>query len=849
MRKLLFGIALLAAVPALAEDPILWPEAQRAFLQDGPGLLLTPEQEAELRSLDEAGRDAFIERFLADPIPETEVNELRQGIELRQRLAFAEHSPSDARGHLLFLQGPPAEKLVIDCGNAFKPLEIWTYGAVPNQRRLVLFRPSPDEPFRLWLPIDSKRALYTDQMASWLDQWETLGIGGKRIDRHACPDSEKVDAATGIDGLRGKVVASAGGINRRSDGKIQEQPYAAYRWSRPRDRASFLARPADLATWARTAAATRLAPPPPRLAVESLDLDFPDKQGQRLVTRILVGLAPPGREGGVAEAAEDGKDRIKLTVEGTIEREGHSFEEFRMRFRLPPPEGDGLVALLLERRLRPEQAFLLRLKVRDEVSGAEARVARGFLVPEKPEARLARASTLSAAQGEMIPLTLAGKDSLILVPPIDEVVLGTWRAEAMVNGERIVKVVFLVDGEAQFTRTRPPYSAEVRLAPAPREQVVKVEGYDEAGGLVASDEVVVNQTRGAFRVMITEPAERAKIGRRVKVRAEVAVPDENRVELVEVRVNDRTVTTLSAPPWQAEVDVPDEPIVHLTVVAQLDDGRRTETVRFLRAPENLEQVDVNLVELFATVTDGGGLVRGLTAGDFEVLESGKPQTISRFELVENLPLTLGFVIDTSTSMASSLVEAQRAADGFLRKLKAKDRAFAVGFATRPYLSMPPTDDLEAVSQSLEGMRSAGATALYDGVITALYYFRGFRGQRALILLSDGEDTASNTPWARALEYAQRSGVAIYAIGLNVPALSFDVRSHLSSLSETTGGKVYFVERAEQLAEVYGEIEHELRSRYYLAYESDRPADEYGYRPVEVRVKRGGKVRTARGYYP
>ncbi|MEA2560253.1 MAG: Ca-activated chloride channel [Acidobacteriota bacterium] len=845
----LLGIALLAASPILAaEEPVLWPEQQRAFLQDGPGLLLTPEQQAELIALDEAGRDAFIERFLADPMPETPANELREGIELRRRLAFEERSPSDARGQLLFLQGPPAEKLVIDCGNAFKPLEIWTYGAVPNLRRLVLFRPSPDEPFRLWLPIDSKRALYTADMGNWLDQYETLGVGGKRIDRFFCPDSVKVDEATGIDGLRGKVLASVGGINRKSDGKIQEQTYAAFRWTRPQDRAGFLARPADLAAWARSAAATRVAPPPPRLALESLDLDFPDKQGQRLVSRILVGLAPPGREGGVGVVNEDGKDRIKLTVEGTIEREGQSFEEFRMRFRLPPPP-EGAIALLLERRLRPDQPFLLRMKVRDEVSGAEARMARGFLVPEKPEARLARASTLSAAQGEMIPLTLAGKDSLVLVPPIDEVVLGTWRADAMVNGERIVKVVFLVDGEPQFSRTKPPYSAEVRLAPAPREQVVKVEGYDEAGGLVASDEVMINQTRGAFRVMITEPAEGARIGRKVRVRAEVAVPDENRVELVELKVNDHTVTTLSAPPWQADVDVPEDPIVHLTVVAQLDDGRRTETVRFLRAPENMEQVDVNLVELFATVTDGGNLVRGLAAGDFEVLESGKPQSVSRFELVENLPLTLGFVIDTSTSMASSLVEAQRAADGFLRKLKAKDRAFGVGFSTRPYLTMPPTDDIEAVSESLEGMRAAGRTALYDGLITALYYFRGYRGQRALILLTDGEDTASNTPWERALEYAQRSGVAIYAIALNVPTLSFEVRSHLSNLSESTGGKVYFVERSEELGEVYGEIERELRSRYYLAYESEKSADEYGYRPIEVRVKRGGKVRTARGYYP
>ena len=846
----LLGIAFLAAVPSLAaDDPILWPEPQRAFLQDGPGLLLTPEQREELLSLDEAGRDAFIERFLT-------VNELHEAIELRKRLAFERFSPSDARGQLLFLQGQPAEKLVIDCGNAFKPLEIWTYGAVPNQRpdqrRLVLYQPSPDEPFQLWLPIDSKRALYTAEMGSWLDQYETLGIRGRRIDRFFCPDSVKVDEATGIDGLRGKVLASAGGIHRRSDGKVQEQPYAAFRWARPQDRARFLMRPDDLAAWARAAAVTRVAPPPPRLALQSLDLDFPDRQGQRMVARILVGLASPGREGGVGVVAEDGKDRVKLLVEGTIEREGQSFEEFRMRFRLPPPsEGPPTegIALLLERRLRPDQPFLLRMKVRDEVSGAEARVARGFRVPEKPEARLARASTLSASRGEMIPLTLAGKDSLVLVPPIDEVVLGTWRADAMVNGERIVKVVFLVDGEPQLSRTKAPYSAELRLASFPREQVVKAEGYDAAGDLVAADEVIVNQTRGAFRVLITEPAEGEKVGRRVRVRAEVAVPDENRVELVELRVNDRTVATLTAAPWQADVDVPEDPIVHLAVVAQLDDGRRTEAVRFLRAPENLENVDVNLVELFATVTDGGGLVRGLTAGDFEVLEAEKPQAISRFELVENLPLTLGFVIDTSASMASSLVEAQRAADGFLHKLKPKDRAFGVGFSSRPYLAMPPTDDLEAVSQSLEGMRAAGRTALYDGLITSLYYFRGYRGQRALILLTDGEDTASNTPWQRALEYAQRSGVAIYAIGLNVPALGFDVRGQLSALSESTGGKVYFVDRAEELADVYGEIEHELRSRYYLAYESDRPADEYGYRPVDVRVKRGGKVRTARGYYP
>lgn len=829
-RRLLLGIvgvALLVSPAAAQEDPALWPEPQRAFLQDGPGLLLTADQRRELYSLDEAGRAAFIERFLADPLPSTPANELAEAIERRSRLAFADLPPGDARAQLVFLLGPPTDKLIVDCGSTFRPLEFWTYGAPPAGRRFPLYQPSADEPFRVWLPIDSKEALYTREMADWMEQWESLGMGGKRIDRRFCPISEQVDALTGTDGLRGRSEA------------FEAREESAHRWVRPEDRASVLARPADLAAWAREAAQTRVGPEPERLAVETLDIDFPARQDQRLVSRVLLGVRPA--------PAEDGK--AKLIVEGTFEREGSAFDEVRMRYRLPVPEEGRPVALLLERPLRPGQSFVLRLRIRDEVSGAESRLARGFRVPSKPESRLAPGAALAAGLGEAAPLSLGGRNSVLLVPPIDEVILGTWRAEALVTGDRVAKVTFLVDGEAQLSRVRPPYSAEVRLAPFPREQVVGVEAFDEAGELLSADQVVINQTRGAFRVAIAEPAPGAKIGRRALVRTELSVPEEQRVESVELRVNDRTVATLASPPWQAEIDVPDEEIVHLVAVARLDDGRTTEAVRFLRAPENLEQIEVNLVELFAAVTDSGGpLIRGLTQEDFQVFEEGRPQAISRFELVENLPLTLGFAIDTSVSMASSLVEAQRAADGFLRKLSARDRAFGVGFSSRPYLLIPPTDDLEIVSESLEGLRAAGRTAFYDGLITGLYYFRGYRGQRALIVLTDGEDTSSNTPWEQALEYARRSGVAVYPIGLNVSALKLEVRNQLQSLAEATGARAFFVEHAGELSGVYGEIERELRSRYYLAYQSERPADEYGYRPIEVKARRG-KVRTARGYHP
>jgi Ca-activated chloride channel family protein len=826
-------------VRADSSDPVLWPEPQRAFLQDGPGLLLSADQRREFLALDEAGRESFLERFLADPVPATPANELVEGVERRRRLAFDSLPPEDARAQLVFLLGKPDEALVIDCGSTFRPLEIWSYGLPPNQRRFVLYRPATDEPFRVWLPIDSKRALYTPDMANWIYDWTAIGMGGKRIDRRFCPQSAEVDAITGIDGLRSRPAEKAD-LPKEAD----------YHWTAPEDRVSGLARPADLAAWARKALETVLPPEPPRLAVETLDMDFPDRREQRMVSRILIGLRPPGAEGGVAVATDEGKPKVRLLVDGIVERGGSAFDALRVRYRLPVPE-QGPIALFLERTLRPEESFLLRLTIRDEVSGAEARVVRGFRVPAKPEVRLAPKAALAAARGETLPATLGGRDSVLLMPPTDEVMLGTWRADAMVSGDRIAKVVFLVDGEAQLSRTRPPYSAEVRLAAFPREQVVRVEGYDSAGELVAADQATVNQTRGAFRVTVAEPVEGAKVGRHALVRAEVTVPEDRRVESVEMKVNDHLVATLTSPPWQAEVDVPDEEIVHLAVSAELDDGHRAEAVRFLRAPENLEQVEVNLVELYTTVTDSSGsLIRGLQADDFQVLEAGRPQTIARFEMVENLPLTLGFAIDTSVSMSASLGEAQRAAEGFLRKLQPHDRAFAVGFSSRPYLVMPPTDDVEAVSQSLEGLSAMGRTAIHDGLITSLYYFRGYRGQRALILLTDGEDTSSNTPWEKALEYARRSGVAIYTVGLNVPVIKPEVRGHLAELAEATGGRVFYVERADELASVYGEIEHELRSRYYLAYNSDRPEDEApgGYWPVEVKVKRG-KARTMRGYYP
>jgi len=863
------GLAGLGSLPLTAqeaEDPsYFWPETQRAFLHDGPGLLLTEEQRGELRSLGEAGRDRFIEDFLArDPLPSTPENELRRAISLRQRLVEQElASPSDVRAQVLFLNGRPDRRLLVECGLAFVPVEVWIYrvpedlttdGEVVTSENLdlepkklakkkklpgealVFYEPAPDEPWRLWLPLDTKRVLYTSEMEYWLEQWEELQgrvLRAKRFDLQVCDTAPLVDMATGVRGLRDF---------------MPDRPTQA-------DYERYLQPPSDLAVWAREAIHTEVEPAPDDLDIQDVEIQFPEKLGQRMVTRALVTVPPEG----FAVDSEGEKPEVRFSVEGVVEQEGQVFDDFRLRFNLEPPAEGTPLALAVDRQLRPGRPFLIRMTVRDEVSGAEARIVRSFTVAtEAQEIELPEAGVEAAAIAlgeELSRQRIPGQDSLILVPPESDVVIGLWRAEALVTGESIQKVVFLVDGTAQFSRTNPPWTAELRLSEFPTEQVIRAEGYDSAGELVATDEVLLNQPRGSFRVRIVEPKRGGdRVSGPVSTRAEVVVPEERRVERVEFRLNDELVETLEKPPWQTVVEVDGSlEMSYVAATAFLDDGSRSEDVRFLNAPQYLEQVDVNLVELYTAVTDRNGrLEPNLTESDFEVFEDGRRQKLVKFELVRNLPLTVGITIDTSGSMVQSISEAKRAAIDFLQNvIERGDKTFAVAFSNRATLLMPPTDDVGAVEDVLEGLQAVGWTALHDAVVTSLYYFRGVRGQRALILLSDGDDTASSIGFHEAVEFSRRSGVAIYAIGLEVGKLNLSVRNKLKSLAEETGGQSFFISKAEELRDVYDQIETELRSRYLLAYNSDAESTEEGrFREVEVKVKkRGLEARTIRGYYP
>ncbi len=445
--------------------------------------------------------------------------------------------------------------------------------------------------------------------------------------------------------------------------------------------------------------------------------------------------------------------------------------------------------------------------------------------------------------------------SLALVPPEHDVVVGEYRADVRIGGSDIAAVRFLVDGKPQTTQSRSHAWAMLRLNRYPTQQVIRVEGLDGEGRVVASDELVLNQQQGELRVRIEEPPRGVSVSGAAQARAAVVVPKGRHVSSVVFRVGEEVQAELRRPPWQTEISVPadtseTEP-VYLAVTATLDDGSNAEDVRFLNASLLMDHIDVDLVELYTTVIDQANRpVTGLQAGDFTVFEDGKRQHVARFELVRNLPLTLGLAIDTSASMREVMEETRRAATQFLTNLvKPGDSSFAVAFASRPHLLTGQTSDVARVVDTVRSLRATGRTALHDALMTGLYYFRGVTGRRALVLLSDGEDTSSSARYADVLEYARHSEVAIYTIGLGVGSAEPLLRTKLVEIAAVTGGRAFFIEAARDLAPVYKQIDRELRSQYLLAYNSNQTGTGDDFRQVEVRVTENRRARTISGYYP
>lgn len=263
---------------------------------------------------------------------------------------------------------------------------------------------------------------------------------------------------------------------------------------------------------------------------------------------------------------------------------------------------------------------------------------------------------------------------------------------------------------------------------------------------------------------------------------------------------------------------------------------------------------VEVTVVTATVVDGDGHpVPDLPREAFEVYEDGERQAITQFTH-DRVPLGLGLLIDVSDSMFGRRIEdARAAAERFLLELLAPaDAFFVMAFNHEPQLLSPWTNEPATVRQALAGLRPSGSTAIYDAVMRALPLVDDRPRERAaLVIISDGADTASDTS-LRDLRFAlRRTDAFIYAVAIDPPqrrTINAGVNAAaLFEITSQTGGQTEVVRDSTELAEATARIAQELNTQYMLGYSSPHKADGQ-FHSIRVRTTRPGlHVRARNGY--
>lgn len=476
----------------------------------------------------------------------------------------------------------------------------------------------------------------------------------------------------------------------------------------------------------------------------------------------------------------------------------------------------------------------------------------------RPEMAPGEASTLPSAEaivladeaGEAPSDASSGTPKLKLLPPSREAPVGRLRLDAEVEPP-IRKVEFYLGDRLLLTRTRPPYSVEIDLGEIPRRQTVRAVGYDETGRVVDEDAWAINEgeSRVAVRVL---PQLDPRAG---KVRVKVAVQSiaGGVAKLVELFLDEKKIGSWASGPYVTTIPFTDySRATYLRATATSEEGKESNDIRFLKGPSvSVESVTVDVVQLHVSaLSKEKRFVKGLAKGDFVVAEDGRRQTISGFEVAENLPLTVGLVVDGSGSMEEGLSFVHQASsDLFKNLIREKDRGFVIEFRERPKFLQQLTGDSGLLQRAAREVRADGATALYDSIILGLYQFRTLQGRKALVVVTDGADNRSHVEYETLLRYARTAGAPIYFIAVNIPLTDLKSRRHIAEIARDSGGEVFHIGKA-RIGEVTTRLEEELRSQYVLAFRTDSKKPPGEYRAIEVAVaKPGVSARTIRGYIP
>ncbi len=318
------------------------------------------------------------------------------------------------------------------------------------------------------------------------------------------------------------------------------------------------------------------------------------------------------------------------------------------------------------------------------------------------------------------------------------------------------------------------------------------------------------------------------------------------------------------------------PLPGLSAAAQQEpksDRRKTKPELESKGPQDDAQrqkgytigVNVDLVVVHTTVLDKNGrFVSGLKKDNFKLYEDGIEQNITLFSQ-EDVPISLGIILDTSGSMRSKIDMVNKAALAFIRASNPDDQVFLIGFNDQTELLEDYTNDIDAITDSLDNIIVSGGTALYDAIFLGVQKAQsGIKPKKAIVVVTDGEDRDSYYKLEELVAKVQESDVQVYTVGLlndipdkglfgrwtkSVPEKAHDA---LKRISEETGAKSFFPQKVSDISGIVSEIAHELRNQYSVGYISSNNARDGSYRRIKIALDpvsaAGHTARYRRGYF-
>jgi Ca-activated chloride channel family protein len=366
-------------------------------------------------------------------------------------------------------------------------------------------------------------------------------------------------------------------------------------------------------------------------------------------------------------------------------------------------------------------------------------------------------------------------------------------------------------------------------------------------------------------VHLTSPAEGQEVFGELELEADALA--ELPIRDVTFFVDGRPVGSVSASPYRLRVDLGGENRPHTVEAVATDAAGRQARHQVRTAAVPLGgRFEVDLRQLYVTVTSDGEPVRDLTPGDFTVLDEGRPQELITFA-GGDVPFTAVLLIDASASMFGDKLEAARAgAAAFIDGMHELDEGKVTVFSDVIQNSTPFSGVREVLAAGFTGARGQGGTAVNDNLYTALKVLEGRQGRRLVVLLSDGVDSHSVLDGDKVLESARRSRAMVYWIRLLEPGrgpddddpemasawrMPADYRRQaaaLRELVELSGGRIIPVRSSAEIEGVFVAILRELRDQYALGYYPEVRRRDGSWHRIKVRVDRpGADARTHQGY--